>query len=71
MPRFKHAFYYTVDGNFKLKRKTKRGDPLDVPLTSGAAYFAPEEVFGLYYEVMKDHPVEVCGCPYTPLSPSY
>ena len=46
--RFLDALFYAIDGNFHSNQKDKLSDPDDVPLSSGAGYFADEKMFAAY-----------------------
>lgn len=37
--RHKYTLFLSTDGNFRLQRKHKNGDPDDVALNQGNAYF--------------------------------
>lgn len=53
--RFKHALYYSVDGNFTQNMKDKGTDVDDLPLTRGAAYFADELDAKTYFAAQVKH----------------
>jgi hypothetical protein len=45
--------FISADGNFKLQRKNKRGDPDDVSLNNGRGYFVAAEPYAIYLEHTK------------------
>jgi len=51
--RHKYTLFLSTDGNFRLQRKNKRGDPDDVALNRGNAYFAETEKFREYSQRVK------------------
>ena len=51
--RHKYTLFLSVDGNFRLQRKNKRGDPDDVALNRGNAYFADSGDFKKYLACVK------------------
>jgi hypothetical protein len=48
--------FLSADGNFRLQRKNKRGDPDDVSLNDGRAYFVENSNFLKYVEEVGDSP---------------
>lgn len=48
MSRHKYTLFLSADGNFKLQRKNKRGDPDDVALNNGRGYFVAEAPYRVY-----------------------
>lgn len=52
VPRFMDALFYAIDGNFHNNQKEKLFDPDDVPLSSGADYFADEKMFAAYSKTL-------------------
>ena len=51
--RHKYTLFLSADGNFRLQRKNKRGDPDDVALNKGNAYFVETEEFKKYLQRVK------------------
>ncbi|KAF8720637.1 hypothetical protein AX14_010833 [Amanita brunnescens Koide BX004] len=55
----KYTLFLSADGNFRLQRKNKRGDPDDVALNNGNAYFVESEKCKEYLKRVK--PLEDLG----------
>jgi hypothetical protein len=49
----KYTLFLSVDGNFRLQRKNKKGDPDDVALNKGRAYFVKSEEFDEYLRIVQ------------------
>lgn len=49
----KYTLFLSVDGNFRLQRKNKRGDPDDMVLNRGNAYFVGSDDFKKYLAHVK------------------
>ena len=49
----KYTLFLSVDGNFCLQRKNKKGDPDDVTLNNGHAYFVKSEDFSNYLSIVQ------------------
>ncbi|TCD62264.1 hypothetical protein EIP91_007122 [Steccherinum ochraceum] len=60
--KFLDAFFYAKDGNFRSNQKQKDMDPLDFPLTKGAAYFANEDAFNFFVKTTGTDDAEVSTC---------
>ncbi|PPQ82041.1 hypothetical protein CVT26_003611 [Gymnopilus dilepis] len=50
----KYTLFLSIDGNFKLRRKNKRGDPDDVSLNDGRGYFVPSLPYAKYLDHTKN-----------------
>ena len=60
--RYIHLPQTSLDGNFQNNQKHKKFDPLDAPLTMGAAYYAHEGAFAKYQsQQFTSDAQEVCG----------
>lgn len=46
--RHKYTLFISADGNFKLQRKNKCGDPDDVSLNNGTGYFVEDKAYQKY-----------------------
>ena len=57
--RYLDALFYAIDGNYHQHSRKKPTDPNDFPFTKGAAYFANEDDYRKYVELMGDVPPEV------------
>ncbi|PPQ75117.1 hypothetical protein CVT26_008295 [Gymnopilus dilepis] len=59
----KYTLFLSIDGNFKLRRKNKRGDPNDVSLNDGRGYFVPSLPYANYLEHTQNEREDdsVCG----------
>ena len=44
----KYTLFISADGNFKLQRKNKHGDPDDVSLNNGRGYFVADAPYRVY-----------------------
>ncbi|KAF7293465.1 hypothetical protein MIND_01124200 [Mycena indigotica] len=55
----KYTLFLSADGNFKLRRKKKKGDPEDLQLNNGNAYFVESSSYKKYIKVVK--PVAPAG----------
>ncbi|PPQ76396.1 LOW QUALITY PROTEIN: hypothetical protein CVT26_015366 [Gymnopilus dilepis] len=58
----KYTLYLSADGNFKLQRKKKRGDPDDISLNNGRGFFVASAPYALYLEHTKEECDETCVC---------
>ncbi|PPQ95982.1 hypothetical protein CVT26_016198 [Gymnopilus dilepis] len=58
----KYTLFLSADGNFKLQRKNKRGDPDDVSLNNGRGYFVAASPYAVYLEHTKEECDEDCIC---------
>lgn len=52
------ALFLAMDGNFRLTRKRKPGDPNDFDLSDGASYFVKAEEYEAYLkDILEDSEV--------------
>lgn len=52
--RHEETLFLSVDGNFRLVRKLKPGDPNDVAFSEGQSYFVSEAVLQSYLAEVHD-----------------
>ncbi|KAI0706563.1 hypothetical protein C8Q76DRAFT_630169 [Earliella scabrosa] len=56
------ALFYAIDGNYHQHQRKKPTDPNDFPFTKNAAYFANEDDYRKYVDLMGDVPAEESTC---------